>query len=122
MERHGRCSVSTVDCRADPLDEVLNSPRLLNLPLLLLANKQDNPTSLSVAEIRESFDAWQRARQSREAEAREAAQNKANGKGKGRAVDVETEEGGVKSGPTDKGARDERVASLDVMGASALEG
>ncbi|BEI91221.1 uncharacterized protein CcaverHIS019_0400410 [Cutaneotrichosporon cavernicola] len=32
-------------------DEVLNSPRLLNLPLLLLANKQDKDTSLTVAEV-----------------------------------------------------------------------
>ncbi|OCF58065.1 arf/Sar family protein [Kwoniella mangroviensis CBS 10435] len=74
-------------------DEVLNSPRLLNLPLLLLANKQDSPTSLSVAEIRESFDAWQRARSNRE-------------------TDEEDK-------PKDK---DERMASLDVMGVSALEG
>lgn len=98
---------------------------------MLLANKQDNPTSLSVAEIRESFDAWQRARQSREADAKEAAKIKASGKGKGRAVDEEeAERGGVEgldhekreSGAADHGARDARVASLDVMGASALEG
>nr|ODN87330.1 arf/Sar family protein [Cryptococcus depauperatus CBS 7841]ODN87768.1 arf/Sar family protein [Cryptococcus depauperatus CBS 7855] len=79
-------------------DEVLNSPRLLNLPLLLLANKQDSPTSLSVAEIRESFEAWQRSLSNRESDTR-----KSN----------EWDDGGAKA---------ERMASLDVMGASALEG
>jgi len=78
---------------------VLNSPRLLNLPLLLCANKQDSPTSLSVAEIRESFDAWGRARQT-----------------KGR------EDGDTVEDWDDGGAKDERMASLDVMGVSALEG
>mgnify|MGYP002718785499 CR=1 FL=1 len=80
-------------------DEVLNSPRLLNLPLLLLANKQDAPGSLSVAEIRESFDAWTRAKRSTD--------------------DGENTPG---EGWDDGGARDERMASLDVMGVSALEG
>lgn len=78
---------------------MLNSPRLLNLPLLLLANKQDSPTSLSVAEIRESFDAWGRARQT-----------------SGR------EEGETAEEWDDGGAKNERLASLDVMGVSALEG
>ena len=76
-------------------DEVLSSPRLLNLPLLLVANKQDSPDSLSVEEIRESFDAWSRAK-------------KASGE--------EEEEW---DGEAEK---DERMASLDVMGVSALEG
>nr|XP_019012198.1 arf/Sar family protein [Kwoniella pini CBS 10737]OCF50979.1 arf/Sar family protein [Kwoniella pini CBS 10737] len=82
-------------------DEVLNSPRLLNLPLLLLANKQDAPTSLSVAEIRESFDAWQPIEQEVE--------------------DVPNEQK-ADSAWDDGGAKDERMASLDVMGVSALEG
>ena len=88
-------------------DEVLNSPRLLNLPLLLLANKQDNPTSLSVSEIRESFEAWHRARQS-----------------KGHVEEEEGEQGGKKPSTRwdDGGAKEERMASLDVMGVSALKG
>ncbi|WWD16646.1 hypothetical protein CI109_101076 [Kwoniella shandongensis] len=106
-------------------DEVLNSPRLLNLPLLLLANKQDNPTSLSVAEIRESFDAWQRARANREAENEEAT-NKDKGKGKAKEIvnNAEGVSGEVEETQPhdDGGAKDERMASLDVMGASALEG
>lgn len=79
-------------------DEVLKSPRLLNLPLLLVANKQDSPSCLSVAEIRESFEAWSRASRAKE----------------------EGEEGA--NGWDDGGAKDERMASLDVMGISALEG
>ena len=81
-------------------DEVLNSPRLLNLPLLLCANKQDSATSLSVEEIRGSFDAWSRAKQS-------------SGREEGE---------GDQEGWDDGGAKDERLASLDVMGVSALEG
>lgn len=82
-------------------DEVINSPRLLNLPLLLLANKQDVEGSLSVAEIRESFEAWSRARMAEQEDKHNAAQ------------------GGEE---WDGGARDERMASLDVLGISALEG
>lgn len=114
------------------------SPRLLNLPLLLLANKQDVPGSLSVEEIRESFEAWTRAQSSREtdgsgrhSQSTESGQAKAKGKGKERADPAgsggessEAKEGDVPSTPllNDDGARDARVASLDVMGASALEG
>lgn len=87
---------------------------------------------MSVSEIRESFDAWQRARQSREAEAREARDGKGKGKGKARAID-DGQEGtdGPEAGKEgrdggreviDPGARDERLASLDVLGVSALEG
>ncbi|WVR03922.1 hypothetical protein IAU60_000921 [Kwoniella sp. DSM 27419] len=106
-------------------DEVLNSPRLLNLPLLLLANKQDNPSSLSVAEIRESFDAWQRSRASREDE--EPSQRKGKGKAPIRAAEEAgpgcgTDSPGESTAWDDGGAKDERMASLDVMGASALEG
>ncbi|ODO06386.1 arf/Sar family protein [Cryptococcus wingfieldii CBS 7118] len=88
-------------------DEVLNSPRLLNLPLLLLANKQDSPTSLSVAEIREAFDAWQRSRSHRNGD--DENQISSKDKGKGKSINQGEE-------------ADERMASLDVMGASALEG
>ncbi|OCF30487.1 arf/Sar family protein [Kwoniella heveanensis CBS 569] len=128
-------------------DEVLNSPRLLNLPLLLLANKQDSPSSLSVAEIRESFDAWQRARSNRlKEEEADKITNKGKEKGKepirtaedaakaaaeaaadgpaGTASEAGAEPGSPLEAQTwdDGGAKDERMASLDVMGASALEG
>ncbi|WVO18030.1 hypothetical protein L204_105728 [Cryptococcus depauperatus] len=112
-------------------DEVLNSPRLLNLPLLLLANKQDSPTSLSVAEIRESFEAWQRSLSNRESDSSaQAAEYKGKGKGKApmRNADdsvqgQQLETSARKSNEWDDGgAKAERMASLDVMGASALEG
>jgi ADP-ribosylation factor related protein 1 len=117
---------------------VVNSPRLLNLPLLLLAN------SLSVAEVRESFDAWNRSRSTRAAEGHDeerglnqdnggANGNGGNGKGKGKAraegENIQESRAGKdgdhspeEAGWDDGGARDERLASLDVMGASALEG
>ena len=100
------------------VDEVLNSPRLLNLPLLLLANKQDSPSSLSVAEIRESFDAWNRARPARTEKSRD------KGKGKSKELDPSPEVDGAKKSSDwdDGGAKDERMASLDVMGVSGLEG
>ncbi|ODN80641.1 hypothetical protein, variant 1 [Cryptococcus amylolentus CBS 6039] len=105
-------------------DEVLNSPRLLNLPLLLLANKQDSPTSLSVAEIREAFDAWQRSRSHRNGH--DENQILSKDKGKGKAISQGEEAGHLErvseALPDDGGAKDERMASLDVMGASALEG
>ncbi|EJT46971.1 hypothetical protein A1Q2_02019 [Trichosporon asahii var. asahii CBS 8904] len=88
-------------------DDVITSPRLLNLPLLLLANKQDKDTSLTVAEIRESFEAWQRARPGKEDE--EAAAPGPSSEA--RAADV-----------VDADAKRERLASLDVLGVSALEG
>ncbi|WVW80013.1 hypothetical protein I302_101986 [Kwoniella bestiolae CBS 10118] len=112
-------------------DEVLNSPRLLNLPLLLLANKQDSPTSLSVAEIRESFDAWQRARSNRDTEEEGKSKDKGKGKAKEPTHAEEASVGGPSASATpqmetkewdDGGAKDERMASLDVMGVSALEG
>jgi ADP-ribosylation factor related protein 1 len=90
------------------IDTVLTSPRLLNLPLLLLANKQDALHSLSPAEIRESFDAWHRAK---------------------------SEQGVIDLGDPDEelskrksvisdfdGAQAERMASLDVLGVSGLTG
>lgn len=111
-------------------DEVLNSPRLLNLPLLLLANKQDSPTSLSVSEIRESFDAWQRAHPERQRAHQEASDTgeetdeagQVDRKGKGKAKAVDQDEALRADGWDDGGAVEERMASLDVMGVSALEG
>ncbi|ORX36482.1 P-loop containing nucleoside triphosphate hydrolase protein [Kockovaella imperatae] len=106
------CDQARLNETWEVFDEVLNSPRLLNLPLLLLANKQDAPTCLSVQEIRESFDAWHRARTDDDLDA--------------------TEEGSPSrdemSGTADPESQDkkrraaERMASLDVMGVSALEG
>ncbi|KAG6813136.1 hypothetical protein H0H92_013760 [Tricholoma furcatifolium] len=39
-------------------DAVLTAPQILNVPLLLLANKQDSPESLSVEEIRHDYEDW----------------------------------------------------------------
>jgi hypothetical protein len=89
------------------------------LPLLLLANKQDSPTSLSVQEIRESFDAWTRAHPERRRAALESANDEevteADRKGKGKEVERA-------DGWDNDGAVEERMASLDVLGVSALEG
>lgn len=97
-------------CRKGTLtwsDDVITSPRLLNLPLLLLANKQDKATSLTVAEIRESFEAWERARPGKDGDDAAGAEPSPEA----RASDV-----------LDAGAKRERIASLDVLGVSALEG
>jgi ADP-ribosylation factor related protein 1 len=84
---------------ASTLDSVLSSPQILNVPLLLLANKQDSPMSLSVEEIRHDYEDWhQRKLESARRDARYGE------------ADNETS------------ARRERIASLDVMGISALEG
>ncbi|TFK25184.1 P-loop containing nucleoside triphosphate hydrolase protein [Coprinopsis marcescibilis] len=79
-------------------DSVLSAPQILEVPLLLLANKQDSPLSLSVEEIRTDYEDWYQhklgsARRDRFGEAEMAA-----------------------------ATRRERLASLDVMGVSALEG
>jgi ADP-ribosylation factor related protein 1 len=115
------CSLSPLLSPAYIQDEVLNSPRLLNLPLLLLANKQDSPTSLSVQEIRESFDAWTRAHPERRRAALESSNDEEvtelDRKGKGK--EVERADGW---GNDNDGAVEERMASLDVLGVSALEG
>ncbi|KAL7419701.1 ADP-ribosylation factor protein 3 [Cryptotrichosporon argae] len=99
-------------------DTVLNSPRLLNLPLLLLANKQDAPSSLSVSEVRESFEAWQRARPARadasESEGEGGRGSKGGGGGEGGSEGSERAQS--------DGAKEERMASLDVLGVSALTG
>ncbi|KIJ15004.1 hypothetical protein PAXINDRAFT_134294 [Paxillus involutus ATCC 200175] len=79
-------------------DTVLSSPQILDVPLLLLANKQDTPTSLSVTEIRQDYEAWDHHR-------RESARR--------RHPEDEAEEGE---------RRKSRIASLEVLGVSALEG
>lgn len=81
------------------LDSVLSAPQILNVPLLLLANKQDSPMSLSVEEIRHDYEDWhQRKLESARRDTRYA------------------------EGDNEMSARRERIASLDVMGVSALEG
>lgn len=80
-------------------DSVLSAPQILNVPLLLLANKQDSPMSLSVEEIRHDYEDWhQRKLESARRDTRYA------------------------EGDNEMSARRERIASLDVMGVSALEG
>ena len=73
-------------------DTVLNHPRIMGLPLLLLANKQDLPNSLSVEAIRENYEEWWQLRNAEEAH-----------RLGGRQVE-------------------RRMASLNVMGVSAIEG
>ncbi|KAH6914396.1 P-loop containing nucleoside triphosphate hydrolase protein [Coprinopsis sp. MPI-PUGE-AT-0042] len=79
-------------------DSVLSAPQILGVPLLLLANKQDSPDSLSVEEIRNDYEDWHQRKL-------ESARRDRFG---------ETENAVA--------ARRERLASLDVMGLSALEG
>ncbi|KAL4071380.1 P-loop containing nucleoside triphosphate hydrolase protein [Scleroderma yunnanense] len=79
-------------------DSVLSSPQILNVPLLLLANKQDSPDSLSATEIRHDYEAWDQHR-------RESARRRF---GEDEGMEVER--------------RRQRIASLDVMGVSALGG
>jgi ADP-ribosylation factor related protein 1 len=81
-----------------PKDSVLSNPQILNVPLLLLANKQDSPQSLSVDEIRRDYEEW--------------FQNKIENSRRTHEYD---------SSP-DMHHQRERIASLDVMGVSALEG
>ena len=64
--------------------------------MLLLANKQDSPQSLSVEEIRNDYEEWHR-----------------------RKLDSARRTYGEEM---DMQHRSERLASLDVMGVSALEG
>jgi ADP-ribosylation factor related protein 1 len=89
------CSLSG----ASTLDSVLSSPQILNVPLLLLANKLDSPMSLSVEEIRHDYEDWHQRKL-------ESARR-----------DVRYGEG-----DNETSTRRERIASLDVMGISALEG
>ncbi|EIM83026.1 P-loop containing nucleoside triphosphate hydrolase protein [Stereum hirsutum FP-91666 SS1] len=77
-------------------DNVLSAPQILGVPLLLLANKQDSPQSLSVEEIRHDYEDWHQ----RKMESARRTYGEEN----------------------DMEQRRERIASLDVMGVSALEG
>ncbi|KAJ3555642.1 hypothetical protein NM688_g2463 [Phlebia brevispora] len=77
-------------------DSVLSAPQILGVPLLLLANKQDTPDSLSVEDIRNDYEDWYR--------------HKLDSTRRTYGSDHENDH------------RQERIASLDVMGISALEG
>ncbi|KAI0049971.1 P-loop containing nucleoside triphosphate hydrolase protein [Auriscalpium vulgare] len=77
-------------------DNVLSAPQILGVPLLLLANKQDSPQSLSVEEIRNDYEEWH--------------QRKIESARRRYGEDTEEEH------------RRQRIASLDVLGVSALEG
>ncbi|KAH9166437.1 P-loop containing nucleoside triphosphate hydrolase protein [Lactarius sanguifluus] len=84
------------DADAEQSDAVLSAPQILGVPLLLLANKQDRPDSLSVAEIRNNYEVWY--------------QHKIESARRRQGSELDNEQ------------RRERIASLDVMGLSALEG
>ncbi len=78
------------------LESVLSAPQILGVPLLLLANKQDSPLSLSVEEIRHDYEDWHQRK-------------------------LESARRNVRQGEPENDIMD-RIASLDVMGVSALEG
>jgi ADP-ribosylation factor related protein 1 len=78
------------------IESVLSAPQILGLPLLLLANKQDSPDSLSVEEIRTDYEEWHQRK-------KESARRTYG-------EELHADD------------RRERIASLDVMGISALEG
>ena len=78
------------------LDTVLSAPQILEVPLLLLANKQDREDSLSKEEIRHNYEVWY--------------QHKIESARRRQGSELNNEQ------------RRERIASLDVMGLSALEG
>jgi len=80
-------------------DNVLSNPQILGVPLLLLANKQDSPESLSVDEIGHDYEDWYQ---------RKLESSRRTRYGDDSNVELAT--------------RRERIASLDVMGVSALEG
>lgn len=81
-------------------ESVLSNPQILGVPLLLLANKQDSPLSLSVDDIRHDYEDWHQRKL-------ESARRTRYGE-----PDISV----------DISARRERIASLDVMGISAIEG
>jgi len=93
-----RLTLSQLTDRKGHKDSVLSNPQILNVPLLLLANKQDSPQSLSVDEIRRDYEEW--------------FQNKIENSRRTYEYDSSS----------DMDHRRERIASLDVMGVSALEG
>ncbi|KAF7315855.1 hypothetical protein MIND_00102000 [Mycena indigotica] len=76
-------------------ETVLSAPQILNVPLLLIANKQDSPNALSVEEIRQDYEDWH--------------QRKIENARRGAQYEREND-------------RRDRIASLDVMGISAIEG
>ncbi|KAJ3795616.1 P-loop containing nucleoside triphosphate hydrolase protein [Lentinula aff. detonsa] len=79
-------------------DSVLSAPQILGVPLLLLANKQDTPHSLSVEEIRNDYENYHQRK-------------------------MESARRSVRYGEgEDMTSRKERIASLDAMGVSAIEG
>ncbi|KIJ58611.1 hypothetical protein HYDPIDRAFT_141424 [Hydnomerulius pinastri MD-312] len=84
-------------------DTVLSTPQILNVPLLLL-NKQDTPHSLSATEIRQDYEVWEHHRRESARWTYRSSTSAAN--------DSEDEGEG----------RKRRIASLDVVGVSALEG
>ncbi|KAJ7097313.1 P-loop containing nucleoside triphosphate hydrolase protein, partial [Mycena belliarum] len=77
-------------------DSVISAPQILNIPLLLIANKQDSPQALSVEEIRHDYEDWHQRK-------------------------LESACRNVRDGEGETGRR-KQIASLDVMGISALEG
>ncbi|KAJ7212923.1 P-loop containing nucleoside triphosphate hydrolase protein [Mycena pura] len=77
-------------------DSVLSAPQILNVPLLLIANKQDSSNALSVEEIRQDYEDWHQRK-------------------------IESARRSAWNGEGDAGRR-ERIASLDVMGISAIDG
>ncbi|KIJ61151.1 hypothetical protein HYDPIDRAFT_116461 [Hydnomerulius pinastri MD-312] len=85
-------------------DTVLSSPQILNVPLLLLANKQDTPHSLSATEIRQDYEVWEHHR-------RESARRT-----------YRSSSAAADDGEDEGEGRKRRIASLDVVGVSALEG
>ena len=94
----------------EPQESVLSAPQILGVPLLLLANKQDSPDALSVEDIRTDYEDWYRhkmenARRTYTSDGTYSPGGMYTGDGEGRGEE-----------------RRERIASLDVMGVSALEG
>ncbi|KAF9452760.1 P-loop containing nucleoside triphosphate hydrolase protein [Macrolepiota fuliginosa MF-IS2] len=81
------------------IDSVLSAPQILGVPLLLLANKQDSSLSLSVEEIRHDYEDWHQ-----------------------RKLESARRHSRYGEGESEVTARRQRIASLDVMGVSALEG
>lgn len=93
-------------------ESVLTSPQTRNLPLLLLANKQDSPQSLSSTDIRESYERW--------SQARVHASRKAETEDPGDASGADVLGGGLKAEPSN--GLEARGGSLEVLGVSALDG
>ncbi|KAH7107983.1 P-loop containing nucleoside triphosphate hydrolase protein [Auriculariales sp. MPI-PUGE-AT-0066] len=88
----------------DAFDSVFSDPQVLSAPLLLLANKQDSPDSMTVEEVRETYDTWaaKRARM---------------------ASDLQQDDGPMSPmTPVQAEHKKQRFASLDVIGISAIEG